>query len=193
VLLSQDEARFSLIPTLRTTLGIKGHRPVVGNLDCHDYLYLFGALNLVSGRVTTRLVERPTKSKRQRAAKYRDLQEAFARHLRDIARAYPAERHGRVVIVVDKASWHTGAPITRVLADHPHLELYPLPSYSPKLQVIERFWKLLRRRATHNRLFETMAKLKQALRSSLCYYQTLKHRLLTLIASRRKRTKSSDA
>jgi transposase len=193
VLLSQDAARFSLLPTLRTTLGIKGHRPVVGNLDGHEYLYLFGALNLLSGRLTTRLVERPTKSKRHRAAKYRYLQEAFARHLRDLARAYPAERHGRVVIVVDKASWHKGALIKQVLADHPHLERYPLPSYSPKLQVIERFWKLLRRRATHNRLFETMAKLKQALRSSVCYYQTLTHRLLTLIASRRKRTKSSAA
>ena len=193
MLFSQDAARFSLLPTLRTTLGIKGHRPVVGNLDCHEYLYLFGALNLLSGRLTTRLVERPTKSKRHRAAKYRYLQEAFARHLRDLARAYPAERYGRVVIVVDKASWHKGALIKQVLADHPHLALYPLPSYSPKLQVIERFWKLLRRRATHNRLFETIAKLKQALRSSLCYYQTLTHRLLTLIASRRKRTKSSDA
>lgn len=193
MLLSQDAARFSLIPTLRTTLGIKGHRPVVGNLDCHEYLYLFGALNLLSGRLTTRLVERPTKCKRHRAAKYRYLQEAFARHLRDIARAYPAERYGRVVIVVDKASWHKGALIKQVLADHPHLERYLLPSYSPKLQVIERFWKLLRRRATHNRLFATMAQLKQALRSSVCYYQTLTHRLLTLIASRRKRTKSSDA
>jgi len=38
-----------------------------------------------------------------------------------------------------------------------------------------------------------MAKLKQALRSSLCYYQTLKHRVLILIASRRKRTKLSAA
>jgi transposase len=174
-------------------LGVKGHRPVVGNLDCHDYLYLFGALHLVSGRLTTGLVERPTKSKRPRAATYRYLHEACARHLRDIARAYAAERHGRVVIVVDKASWHKGALIKQVLADHPHLERYPLPSYSPQLQVIEHFGKLLRRRATHNRLFETMAKLKQALRSSLCYYQTLKHRVLTLIASHRKRTKLSDA
>ena len=174
-------------------MGIKGHRPVVGNLDCHDSLYLFGALHLVRGRLTTGLVERPTKSKRHRAANYPYLQEAFARHLRALARAYPAERHGRVVIVVDKASWHKGALIKQVLADHPPLELYPLPSYSPKLQVIERFWKLLRRRATHNRLFATMAQLKQALRSSLGYYQTLKHRVLTLIASRRKRTKSSAA
>jgi hypothetical protein len=57
-LLSQDEARFSMIPLLRTTLGLKGHRPVVGNLDCHDLVYLFGALSLVTGQLTTRLVER---------------------------------------------------------------------------------------------------------------------------------------
>ncbi|HEY7490754.1 MAG TPA: transposase [Candidatus Tectomicrobia bacterium] len=106
-----------------------------------------------------------------------------------MARAYPAERPGRVVIVVDKALWYTGVLSTQVLADHPPLERYPLPSYSPKLPVIERFWKLLRRRATHNWLLETMAQLTQALRNSLCSYQTLKHRLLTLIASGRKRDK----
>jgi hypothetical protein len=50
VLLSQDEARVSMLPTLRTTLGLKGHRPLVGNLDCHDLVYVCGALNLVTGR-----------------------------------------------------------------------------------------------------------------------------------------------
>jgi hypothetical protein len=59
---------------------------VVGHLDCHEYVYLFGALNLVSGRLNTRLVERPTQSKMHRAAKYRYLQAAFARHLREVAR-----------------------------------------------------------------------------------------------------------
>jgi hypothetical protein len=57
-LLRQDEARFSMLPILRTTLGLKGHRPVVGNLHGHDLVYLFGALNLVTGRLSTRLVER---------------------------------------------------------------------------------------------------------------------------------------
>jgi hypothetical protein len=61
------------------------------------------------------------------------------------------------------------------------------------LQVIERFWKVLRRRATHNRLFSTMAGLKQALRSSLSYYHTLKQRLLSVIQSKRNRTKLSTA
>jgi transposase len=177
-----------MIPTLRTTLGVKGHRPLVGNLDCHDLLYVFGALNLVTGRLTTRLVERP-RTPKPRRSKQRYLQEAFARHLRDIARIHPAAQYPRVVLVVDKASWHRGAVVTAVLKACPHLELYPLPSYSPTLQVIERFWKVLRRRATHNRLFVTVAQLKRALRNSLSYYQTLKHRVLSIIQSPRKRTK----
>ena len=191
--MSQDEARFSLIPTLRTTLGVKGHRPLVGNLDCHKYLYVFGALNMVSGRLTTRLVERPRLRKKGTPSKRRYLQQAFARHLRDIARAYPVEQYPCVVLVIDRAPWHKGALIDAVLAECPHLAFYPLPRYSPQLQVIERLWKVLRRRATHNRLFATLAALKQALRSSLCYYQTLKTRVLTLIQSSRKRTKSSTA
>ena len=181
-----------MLPTLRTTLGVKGHRPIVGNLDCHDVVYVFGALNLVTGQLTTRLVERPQPAKRRGTSKQRYLQEGFARHLRDMARAYPATQYPRVVLVVDKASWHKGPMIGEVLGAFPHLELYPLPSYSPQLQVIERFWKVLRRRATHNRLFQTMAHLKQALRNSLRYYQTLKHRVLSLIQSAKKRTKSSE-
>jgi transposase len=190
VLLSQDEARFSLIPTLRTTLGVKGHRPLVGNLDGHDGLYGCGALNLVTGQLTTRIVERPRRPTR---SKQHYLQAAFARHLRDIVRAYPAAHYPRVVVVIDHASWHRGAFITAVLQAYPHLELYPLPSYSPKLQVIERFWKVLRRRATHNRLFPPIAQLKRTLRNSLCYYQTLKHRVLSVMQSFRKRSKSSAA
>jgi hypothetical protein len=37
-----------------------------------------------------------------------------------------------------------------------------------------RFWKKLRRRATHNRLFDTLADLKASLRASLCYFQTMR-------------------
>ena len=80
------------------------------------------------------------------------MQEAFAAHLQHVGRLYPAERHGRVVLVIDNAPWHRGKPIAEALAENPHLELYRLPSYSPQLNVIERFWRLLRRRATHNRL-----------------------------------------
>ena len=121
------------------------------------------------------------------------MQAAFARHLRDIGRACPAAQHSQVVLVIDNAPWHHGGLITKTLDQLPQLRLYRLPSYSPQLQVIERFWKVLRRRATHNRLFLTLAQLKQALRNSLCYYQTLKHRVLPLIQSPKKRTQLSAA
>lgn len=194
VLLSQDEARFPMVPTLRTTLGVKGHRPVVGTWDNKDLLYPFAALDLVSGRLTTRLVASPAKAKAKTGkSKTRRFQEAFAAHLRDIARAYPIEQFKQVVITIDNAPWHRGRLITDVLAQHPHLELYRLPSYSPQLNVIERLWKVLRRRATHNRLFETLDELKAALRASLCYFQTLRHKLLSLIQDPKKVAKLAAA
>jgi transposase len=143
---------------------------------------------VVTGHLCTRIVERQRASSRQRS-----LQAAFARHLRDLARTYPAARYPRVVLVIDNAPWHKGALITTCLHDMPHLELYRLPSYSPQLQVIERFWKILRRRATHNRLFATVAARKRALRHSLCYDQTLRHRVLSIIQAPNKRTKLSAA
>jgi transposase len=97
------------------------------------------------------------------------------------------------MLVIDNAPGHRGGLLTKVLDQVPPLRLYRLPSSSPQLQVIERFWKVLRRRATHNRLFLTLAQRKQALRNSLCYDQTLKHRVLSLIQSPKKRTQSTAA
>ncbi len=95
---------------------------------------------------------------------------------------YPAGENPRVVILIDNAPWHRGKPIDEALQDDPHLEFKRLPSYSPQLNPIERFWKILRRRATHNRLFDTMADLRRSLRASLCYYQTVRGRIRSLVA-----------
>src|SRR5438309_1434776 len=105
------------------------------------------------------------------------MQGAFAAHLRHVARVYPAGEHKRVVLIIDDAPWHRGQAINEALADHPHLEFKRLPSYSPQLNVIERFWKLLQRRATHNRRFETLAGLKRSIRASLCYFQTVRAKI----------------
>jgi transposase len=79
-----------------------------------------------------------------------------------------------VVLTMGNAPWHRGKVIDEAMKDNPHLEFYRLPSYSPKLNVIERSWKKLRRRATHNRLFDTIADLKRSIRNSLCYFQTVR-------------------
>ena len=180
--MSQDEARFPMVPTLTATLGVKGHRPVVGTWDCKDLLYVFAAVNLVTAAVHANTLESPKDAKKRTGkSKTRRMQEAFAAHLRHIARTYPADRHKRVVLIIDNAPWHRGKPIDEALADHPHLEFKRLPSYSPQLNPIERFWKLLRRRATHNRLFDTLADPKTSPRASLCYFQTVRGRVKTML------------
>jgi hypothetical protein len=172
-----------MVPTPGPTLGVKGHRPTVGTRDCKDLLYVLAVIDVVTGVLHANTLESPAGAKQATGkSKTRRMQEAFAAHLRHVARLYPAAEHERVVLILDNAPWHRGGPIDEALADYPHPEFYRLPSYSPQLNVIERFWKILRRRATHNRLFDTLGDLKRSLRASLCYFQTLRGRVRSLIA-----------
>ena len=183
VLLSQDEARFPMVPTLAATLGVKGHRPTVGTRDCKDLLYVFGVVDVVDGSLLTNTLESPARARRVTGkSKVRRLQEAFAAHLRHVGRAYPKDKTKRVVLIIDDAPWHRGKPIDEAMADNPHLEFKRLPSYSPQLNVIEHFWKMLRRRATHNRFFESLSDLRRSIRASLCYFQTVKRRVRGIVA-----------
>ena len=82
-MLSQDEARFPMVPTLAATLGVKGHRPVVGTRDCKDLLYVFCVVNLVSAAIHSNTLESPKDAKKQTGkSKTRRMQEAFADHLK---------------------------------------------------------------------------------------------------------------
>jgi transposase len=140
-------------------------------------------VNVVTAAVYSDTLESPARAKQETGrSKTRRLQEAFARHLRHVGRVYRQDQHPWVVILIDNAPWHAGKVVEEALADNPHLELKRLPSYSPQLNVIERFWKKLRRRATHNRLFETLADLKRSIRASLSYFQTLRQKVKSLIA-----------
>jgi transposase len=174
-----------MVPTLQATLGVKGHRPKVGTRDCKDLLYLLCVVNLISGALhgNTLLCPKDAKKKTGKSKTAR-LQEAFAQHLRHVGRVYPKHKYPEVVLLIDNAPWHRGKAVNAAMADNPHLRFKRLPSYSPQLNPIERFWKKLRRRASHNRLFDTLADLKKSLRSSLCYFQTMRHKVLSLLAKR---------
>lgn len=185
---SQDEARLPMVRTLAATLGGKGHRPLVGTRDCKDLLYVFAVVNPVSAAVHASTLERPRNAaKKAGRSKARRMQQAFADHRRHIGRMYPREKHPRVVLPVDNAPWHRGKPIDEAMRGNPHREFKRLPSYSPPLNPVERSGKKLRRRATHNRLFDTLADLKASLRASLSYFQTVRHTVKSIIEARPKR------
>ena len=182
-----------MVPTLAATLGVKGHRPTAATRDCKDLLYVLAVVNVITGVLHANTLESPARAKAKTGkTKVRRMQEAFASHLRHIARLDPASEHKRVVLIIDNAPWHRGRPIDEALADHPHLEFYRLPSYGPQLNVIERFWRVLRRGATHNRLFESLGDLKRSLRNSLRYFQTMRQRVKGLIHKQPKAKKTGQ-
>ncbi len=65
ILLSQDEARFPMVPTLTATLGVKGHRPVVGTWDGKHLLYVLAVVNVITGAVHANTLESPKDAKKQ--------------------------------------------------------------------------------------------------------------------------------
>ena len=55
------------------------------------------------------------------------------------------------------------------------------------IETSERFGKKLRRRATHQRLFDNLAELKQSIRANLSYCQTVRKKVKSLLEPRPKR------
>src|SRR5262245_17709104 len=51
------------------------------------------------------------------------------------------------------------------------------PRGSDRFPRAERFWRVLRRRATHNRLFDRLADLRRPVRNRLCHFQTVRGRV----------------
>jgi transposase len=170
--LSQDEARFTQVPTLTRTLGIKGERPTVGSWDCKDVVHVFASVDMTSGRLTHHLYASEHRERRvDGMSKTARMQREFARHLRQVGRAYPRDAWLRVVLLIDGAPWHRGRLVDAALRDNPHLLLYRLPPYSPQLQPIEKLWRPLRHDVSHNRLYDTLPEHCTALEQRLREYK----------------------
>ena len=75
----------------------------------------------------------------------------------------PVRSYSRAYIVIDTYRIHFAKPVLALLAAHSEqIELVTLPTYSPQLNPVERFWKHLRRKVTHNAFFQTIDRLLEA-------------------------------
>jgi DDE superfamily endonuclease len=111
------------------------------------------------------------------------MQEAFAVHMRHVGRAYPAGSSPLGVLLLDKTLRHAGEVVRQAFETNPRRELKRLPSYSPQLNPIERLWHVLCRRATQNRLFDTVGDLRQSLRNASRNFQTVRKQVRKLIVT----------
>jgi transposase len=73
---------------------------------------------------------------------------------------------GPITLVLDNARYQRNAAV-QALASQLGITLLYLPSYSPNLNLIERLWKFIKRRALYGRYHPTFADLRAAIQQTL--------------------------
>jgi len=75
--------------------------------------------------------------------------EASAQHLEMLLDVYPEVP---IVLFWDRAPWHRGKLIDKVLKENPRLEIIYFPPGCPDLNPQEHVWKTVRKEVSHNHL-----------------------------------------
>ena len=89
----------------------------------------------------------------------------------------------RLLIVLDNAPDNHTEPVTRA-ARELHIRLFYLPTYSPNLNLIERFWKFLKRKVARNRYYTTFAEFRIAVQNVLNNIKAYRDDLTALMTER---------
>ena len=144
----------------------KGTQYHIPTDDDHETFWAYGVSNSFTGKIHYRI--EPTL-----------CGEGFVRFLKQVRRHYP---QAKIVMVVDRASAHRAKIVQDYLELDSNMRLYDLPSYSPKLNRIERVWKWLRRRVTHIHLFDSIPEMKEAVRNFFRYINRVPKKVLRCLA-----------
>jgi len=147
-----DEMDVALLPTISGRWMRRGQQTQVFTPGKNAKQYVFGAINYSTGLLIA-----------LRWSNKNNL--GFQQLLRQVL-AYHAKDHVPVVVVVDNFRIHHAKAVKAWLHIHrTRLRLYFLPTYSPRLNPIERVWRHFRRNVTDNYFFRTMSRLMAAVQA----------------------------
>jgi transposase len=147
-----DEAGFYPLPAVVRTYAPVGQTPVLHEAWTHDHLSAISAVT-PAGQLFARVQERSLCGQ--------DVVRFLSQLLGQVA--------GKLLIVWDGASIHSGQPVKEFLARQPagRIQLEQLPGYAPELNPDEGVWKHLKRVALANvstlGLLDLRAELRRAL------------------------------
>jgi transposase len=143
---AEDEARLGLKPITRRVWWLKGRRPRSSGRTKYEWLYVYGFARPRTGQTFTLILPRVNTDYMATALA------AFTAH---------ADPDGQkvLVLVVDRAGWHTAKRLA-VPAD---VRLHFLPPCTPELQPVEPFWALVRE-GVANDTFDRLADLRRVVR-----------------------------
>jgi len=144
----EDEHRLGLKPIIRKVWSPIGERPLVKVHQRYEWTYLYSFVRPKTGEVHWLIL--PTVNAR-----------VFSIALEHFAKEIGAGTRRRILLVLDRAGWHTGREEVEVPEG---IDLEFLPSSSPELQPSERLWPLANEEVeVANRFFEEIEELEQAL------------------------------
>ena len=63
------------------------------------------------------------------------------------------QKQGKIYIVLDNARYYHSIIVKEFLKEHPRIVLKFLPPYSPNLNIIERLWKILKKKVVYNKFY----------------------------------------
>jgi transposase len=63
------------------------------------------------------------------------------------------QKEGKIYIILDNARYYHSEVVKNLLKEHPRIVLKFLPPYSPNLNIIERFWKILKQKVVYNKFY----------------------------------------
>jgi transposase len=89
----------------------------------------------------------------------------------------------KFILYLDNAKYYSKPCVKEWLAAHPEFRLVPLPAYSPNLNLIERLWKFLRKKAL-NRWHKTFEAMQAAVAEVLDHLGEYRDELATLMTER---------
>ncbi|OQB91582.1 MAG: hypothetical protein BWX83_00508 [Candidatus Cloacimonetes bacterium ADurb.Bin117] len=62
------------------------------------------------------------------------------------------------LLIMDQAGWHK----SKALVIPKNIDIWFLPPYSPELNPVERLWKMIKKNTLHNKLYDSLKQLEQA-------------------------------
>jgi transposase len=107
--------------------------------------------------------------------------EQFVKLLEALRAKHPGTE--KFIVYLDNARYYSKPCVKEWLAKHREFRLVPLPAYSPNLNLIERLWKFLRKKAL-NRWHKTFEEMQTAVAEVLDRLDEYRDELATLMTER---------
>jgi len=136
-ILTMDQLSLYFQATLTRVWSPRGQTPIVKVTPQRDSIHFYGVLDVRWGREVAATAVEQTSG-------------VTADFLRLLLMLFP---HRRILLLLDRATWHFGSEVEQVLQENPCLELMYFPPACPHLNPQEHVWEQARDAISHNHTY----------------------------------------